>query len=242
MSSAKKYIWSTYAVLWVYFIFFDSSFEQSDHIVLYLIFGWIPFIILHYLWRQSSRTPVAVHRSNEPDTLDENYSQLYSLIPREELIKVGAISKQIQAGLQQSQKELEVFLKKYRRDQEFFESDEAMDLEVSILDEFYRLDHQIKDLQFANHKVQKFFERMGVISEELNKGLDKEEARKKLDQMRKDQEEELAKMEVNLEFSKAIGGEIITMKRLYGKDFKGKKIKIDDIVKRIYEEHPEWQK
>ena len=47
----KKYIWSAYILLWVYFIFFDTSYDQSSHIFTYLVFGWIPFLALHKLWR-----------------------------------------------------------------------------------------------------------------------------------------------------------------------------------------------
>lgn len=49
--NVKKYIWSAYILLWVYFIFFDTSYDQSSHIFTYLVFGWIPFLVLHKLWK-----------------------------------------------------------------------------------------------------------------------------------------------------------------------------------------------
>ncbi|SRR6266496_4540828 len=240
MSSAKKYIWSVYIILWVYFIIFDSSYEQSDHIALYLVFGWIPFVILHFLWRapKASNVDASTQRT---DGLDENYSLLYSLIPKQELIDIGALNKQVEAGLGQARAEMDNFLKKYRRNQEFFESDEALDLEVEVLEEFYKLDHQIKQFHLANHKIQKFFERAGLINEDLKSGLSDEEAQKKLNELSEKHGEVTAEIEVKLEFSKAIGDEFTAMKRLYGKDFKGKTVNMDDVIKRVLEEHPQWK-
>lgn len=51
--TAKKYIWSAYILLWVYFILFDTSYDQSSHIFTYLVFGWIPFLVLHKLWKST---------------------------------------------------------------------------------------------------------------------------------------------------------------------------------------------
>lgn len=47
----RKIIWSVYTIIWIYFIFFDNSYGQEDHIFLYLVLGWIPFLILHKIWK-----------------------------------------------------------------------------------------------------------------------------------------------------------------------------------------------
>lgn len=55
MNSARKFIWTLYILLWVYFLFFDSSYEKDSHISIFLIIGWIPFLILHFLWKNKSQ-------------------------------------------------------------------------------------------------------------------------------------------------------------------------------------------
>lgn len=239
--NAKKYIWSVYILIWIYFIFFDSSYEQSDHIFSFLIFGWIPFLALHLIWKKNSSTDQSMPPLEKEDDLDKNYSLLYPLISKEEMLEVGSLDKQFQPALQQANEEMDAFLKKYGRDMSFFTNHEALDLEVEVLEEFFRLGNQLKDLQLADFKVGHFSERMGIINEELKKGVGIDEAQKKLDEMITKHNKEEAEILVKWELSKAIGDELVGMKRLYGKDFKDKKINWDDITKRVYEKHPEWK-
>ena len=65
MNNTKKYIWSAYVLLWVYFIFFDQSYEQSDHIGSYLFFGWIPFLALTLIWRNRSKKTNGLETNTE---------------------------------------------------------------------------------------------------------------------------------------------------------------------------------
>lgn len=56
MRIERKYIWTIYILLWVYFIFFDNSYSQEDHISTFLILGWVPFAILSWVWRPKNNS------------------------------------------------------------------------------------------------------------------------------------------------------------------------------------------
>jgi hypothetical protein len=71
MENVRKYIWSVYILLWVYFLFFDSSIDKSDHISIYLFFGWIPFLILHFLWKHKNTLSEDNAPANTLKKLDE---------------------------------------------------------------------------------------------------------------------------------------------------------------------------
>jgi hypothetical protein len=68
MNNARKYIWTVYIILWVYFIFFDSSYDKGDHIVAYLLFGWLPFLILHFVWKNKN---VKAYTSVKAENIEE---------------------------------------------------------------------------------------------------------------------------------------------------------------------------
>ncbi len=72
MNNTRRYIWTVYILLWVYFIFFDSSLDKDSHTSTYLIIGWIPFLILHFLWKNKnvkSYTKVVSDNVEEPSEL-----------------------------------------------------------------------------------------------------------------------------------------------------------------------------
>jgi len=51
VNKPRKIIWTVYLAFWLYIAFFIRSYDKSDYIFLYLIFGWIPFLIAHFIWR-----------------------------------------------------------------------------------------------------------------------------------------------------------------------------------------------
>ena len=54
MNKPRKIIWTTYLAFWLYIAFFIRSYDKGDYIMLYLIFGWIPFLIAHFIWRDKN--------------------------------------------------------------------------------------------------------------------------------------------------------------------------------------------
>jgi hypothetical protein len=71
MENIRKYIWSVYILFWVYLLFLDSSIDKSDHISIYLFFGWIPFLILHFLWKHKNTLSEDNAPANTLKKLDE---------------------------------------------------------------------------------------------------------------------------------------------------------------------------
>ena len=85
MNNSRKYIWSVYVIIWIYFFFFDSSLDQSSHIFTFLIFGWIPFLILHFLWKNK-------HNENDYKTMGITQDQSIELNKAMSLKKQKIIS------------------------------------------------------------------------------------------------------------------------------------------------------
>lgn len=211
-------------------------------IVIYVFAGRIAFEkslllqILVNLFYRSSDT-----QEKKEDGVDKHFSLLYDVIPKDEIIKIGTIDKEITLALKQAEDALKAFYEKYQRDESFFESNEILDLDTDIIEEYFRLQDQFRDLKLADMKIRHSFERMGVLIKDLKKGMSIEDARIKLDKMLKKHGKVDAKQEVQVELSKALAKEIIASKRLYGKDFKKKTIDMNRIKKRILKEHPEWK-
>lgn len=51
MNTPRRVIWTAYLAIWIYLLFVGDSSELEYNIMYYFSFGWIPFLLLHYLWR-----------------------------------------------------------------------------------------------------------------------------------------------------------------------------------------------
>ena len=53
MNKPRKIIWTTYLAFWLYIAFFIRSYDKGDYIISYLILGWVPFLIAHFIWSEN---------------------------------------------------------------------------------------------------------------------------------------------------------------------------------------------
>lgn len=65
MNHAQKIIWSIYLGIWVYIFFFVDEFSRDSYIIGYLIFGWIPFSIAHFMWGDKSKKPKTMKQTEK---------------------------------------------------------------------------------------------------------------------------------------------------------------------------------
>lgn len=235
MSDERKLIWSLYILIWVYFIFFDNSYRQGDHIFYYLLVGWVPFLTLHFVWKPKQKTTSQNQKM-------EKYRLLFKFVDKNEVKKMASLWTDIEAALRQTEEDLKEFYSKTGHDEEFFESNESLEIETDLLEEFYRLEGQYKNLRIANLRMENYFSALEKIQAELEEGLGIEKAKKKLEKLKNKNAEAEAEVEVKMEISKAIGEEILALKKKHGKSWKDAMVKMDDVVERVYKKHPEWRK
>lgn len=57
MNQAQKIIWSMYLGIWIYIFFLVDEYSRDSYIFGYLILGWIPFLIAHFIWKDKSSKP-----------------------------------------------------------------------------------------------------------------------------------------------------------------------------------------
>jgi len=56
MNRAQKIIWSVYLVLLlVLFITAETTYMGGDRLLQYLAFGWIPFAVATFIWRDRKK-------------------------------------------------------------------------------------------------------------------------------------------------------------------------------------------
>lgn len=180
--------------------------------------------------------------SNQQESFEKKYPLLLEIVEKEDVVKAATLWTQVEQGLKQAEEDLSDFFKKQGYDRSFFESDESLDLDVDVLEEFYKLDNNFKDLHLGNLRLSKYFQTIEEVNKHLEKGEDIEEAKKRLQKLQEKDAEEIAEPQVQLELSKAIGEELLAMKKKYGKKFKDKKVNMDDVFARVYEKHPDWKK
>lgn len=180
--------------------------------------------------------------TSNSDSLEENYALLLQIVDKEDISKSATLWAQVEQGLVQAEKELNEFFDKQGHDREFFESNKSLELDVKILEEFYELENNLKDLNLANLRLTKYFATLEEVNKLLEKGVSIEKAKKLLKKLQDKDAEEIAEPQVQIELSKAIGEELLELKRQYGDNINEAKVKGDNILERVYKKHPEWRK
>lgn len=82
----RKIIWTSYIIGWIYFIFFDSSYSQDDHFFYYFIFGWIPFVILHFLWKNDD-----VNNNHKTDEVTDDFDDSLQKLEKLKRLREGKL-------------------------------------------------------------------------------------------------------------------------------------------------------
>ena len=175
------------------------------------------------------------------NTFEKTHGLLLKVVEKEEIAKAANLLSQVEHGLKQAQDELNDFLSRHGKESSYFESDEALELDIKTLEEFYKLDNNYKDMNFINLKLIKYFQTLEEVNQHLEKGENIEDAKERLQRLQKKVSEETSKLQVQLEISKAIGEEIINLKKKHGNDLNDKKVNMDDILERIYVKNPDWR-
>lgn len=93
MENVKKYIWSAYILIWVYFIFFDSSYDQDSHIFTYLFIGWVPFLILHSIWGKRNSSVNTFFHSRISNTQQLSFNLSGAILSTEQILSLAGITK-----------------------------------------------------------------------------------------------------------------------------------------------------
>lgn len=65
MNKIQKVIWTVYLFFWFYIFFFIDYYYREDYIFGYLFFGWIPFLIAHFVWKDKRRKDESVPEENK---------------------------------------------------------------------------------------------------------------------------------------------------------------------------------
>ncbi len=58
MNKPHKIIWTSYLFVWIFLFVTQKSdfFAYGESILVeYLLFGWIPFLIAHFIWKDKKR-------------------------------------------------------------------------------------------------------------------------------------------------------------------------------------------
>lgn len=50
MNTPQKIIWTIYVLIYLYIALFGPEYDKESWFVSYILFGWIPFLILHFMW------------------------------------------------------------------------------------------------------------------------------------------------------------------------------------------------
>lgn len=209
MNDARKYIWSLYILLWIYFIFFDSSWDQNDHISLYLIIGWIPFLAVSWIWGRNNQS--AASQTNSDDL--KQYELLFQIINKDDVLKILQVGKDARIWLEDEQRKLEDFKIKTGKDPDLIESNgkEFLKLSLEEMTEFETLRNSIRDFKLTVDFVEEYSQTIEEINKKLNAGISQENAKKVLDNLIAGLDERKQKARVNLIHSRIIGEELIKM-------------------------------
>ena len=241
MDNARKYIWSAYFILWVYFIFFDSSYEQEDHILLYLTLGWIPFSILHFIWKKSQPSSSTFLPGKGADnSFDERFKLVLKIVDKKEILDTVSNLDNATAVVDQINSELEELYKKTGKNEEFFEKN-VLDLDLETIKKYLELKDKWMEFNLYKTIFSREMDALEELNRDLEEGLGLKEAKKRMTKQKGKNAKEIAKLNVQLELSKAIAQELIEVKRKYGDNYKEAKIEGDKIIQRVYEKHPEWK-
>jgi hypothetical protein len=232
MNIRTKYIWSTYILLWLYFIFFDSSYNQEDHILTYLIFGWIPFLILYSLWVSSPKVSVAASGANQAPTnpinidtyLDvknnqeeklvafkKEYKLLLKVVNFDELNKIRKDHIEAAEEIEFIRNNLNTLFKTVGKDENFFEDfNNLFTLPPQYIKTYLILTDTKHILLAASNYYLNYEQLIVEINEDLKNGLGVKDAKIKYVKKHNKLLAKLASDKIAVEFSKAGSDEIIT--------------------------------
>jgi len=207
MTNARKYIWSVYVLLWVYFIFFDASFEQDTHIFTYLIFGWIPFIAISWIWGKDNNHS----KNNHSPETDEKYSSLYRVIDREHILKVLQTGKDAKISLEENHRRLNDFGTTANKDLDVLEknNEEIFKLSIDQMREYFQIKDNINAFQMFVDYVEEYSKVLEEINKQLEKGISPETARKIFDELISEINEKKTEAQMRLIGSRVSGEELV---------------------------------
>lgn len=239
----QHYGWSWYIVIVPLVIFF-VGFGIVDFFKIAIIYVFGGGVALH---KSVILRIIASFASNDASQtagiLASKFPLLLHVTTEEEFKKMSEMLNIVEPELKKAEEELETFFKRTGRPRSFFEkSNKVLDLDFETIEEYFTLDNKLKDLQLVDFMVNKYFESLSQVNNQFSNSSDETEARKLFKKIEDQQMEEIAELKVKLEFSKAIGEELLLTKRQYGKNIKNKTINIDDIIARVEQKHPKWKK
>lgn len=210
MNNTKKYIWSFYVLIWVYILFFDSSYQQGDHIVTYLFFGWIPFVIFGYIWTDNKISNI----SRENTSFEEQYKDLFKIVEKEKILNLAKVGKDSKILLEDSSKELDSFYQRVgvnKKDLENNNSEVYFSLKIEDMKSFETIKNNILQFGILTNFVDAYMNTLDNINAKLAHGLSINTAKTMYESSLKTLNEEKNKATVNMVSSRVIGEELIKM-------------------------------
>lgn len=210
MNNVKKYIWSIYILLWVYFIFFDSSVDQASHIDTYLVLGWIPFVIVHFIWRNKTTLPTVQEVS--PST-DDQYKLLWQIHEKEMATSIIQASTDAKIFLKDNQQRLEDFGKRIGRDVKAIDqqNDEYFKLSVEEMKEYEEIKNCIAEFQLVSNFGDEYVSILEETNRKLLEGLSLANAKTLLDAQIQDANAKRTQADVAFITARILGEEIVSV-------------------------------
>lgn len=237
----EAWSWSILIYPLIVFIIGFGLVDTIKLIVLYIFSGKIALdksVLLRLLVSLASDGDSNIQES----PFEKSFPLLLDIVDKEDVLEAGKLQIQAEEGLEQAEVDLNSFFRRTGYDKTYFKNNKSLDLDVDVLEEYYRIDNNYKYLQLANFRLNEYFQSLEKVNEYLVKGESIEKAKRRFQKLQDNTAKEVGKFQAQLELSKAIGEELLALKRKYGKKYKDKTVNIDDVIERVYKKHPDWKK
>lgn len=225
----KKIIWSIYILGWVYFVFLDSSYSQTDHIFSYLLFGWIPFLALHFLWKNKDNVGLETKQAVV-------HELLFDVASRETFTSFVRQDDQLLSALEQVTQELNAFSEKVGISIEDIEEQDAyLSLSPDEMIEFENIKEKRSKLLTIQHFSSGYVALVEDVNGKLIAGLPFTDAKNLYETRLSILQENKEKQEANIFLSKTLGTVIADAKRKGSDKINMKEInkKVDAEIKKL---------
>lgn len=223
----KQIIWTTYIIIWVYFLFLDTSYGSEDRFFIFIVLGWIPFLVLHFLWKNG--------KSNvDGSAPNEDLSLLFEVVDKEQVQKLAELANNSDSALRAAESELDNLYKETGKNAEYYENSDVEKVDPQTLKKYFQLkDDHNKALVYSKF-LTRYFEELAALNIKLKSGLDKAKSEEEFIGTISKLREELAEHEANLSFSSVLSDTIVEA-REKGKSRISKKKLINELNKKVEE-------
>jgi hypothetical protein len=171
---------------------------------------------------------------NKNNSWERDYKLLFKIVDKKQVIKDAQLQTQISKKISELEIQLNTLYKNAGKNEDFFKTNEILNLDIHVLQEFYKLDDEKGELELYQSYYLRYFDILENLNQKLKKGYYSDDGKKEYKEEKEKIDKDFTHKKASLISSKALSEAILEAKRK-GKDINTKDL-IDKVSRKIKED------